>query len=273
MYPVKSMRGGQAQELELTPLGVAADRAWATRDEVRGGIRGAKKLKGLMEFQAEYLDLDARIVRITCPDGTEITTSDADRDTALSRALNHEVTLWPLQPVDDLDHYRRGRPDVEDYEQELRTVFAREDGEPLPDFAGFPAILEHYESPPGTYYDVHPLLLLSTSALRALDDALPTSVISVERFRPSIVVDTGEMDGHPEFDWVGRGIEIGDAVLRVEGPCPRCVMVTHAVSSDIPQDRRILRHVVRDLDQNVGVYATVSKPGRITVGDELTLRP
>jgi hypothetical protein len=30
-----------------------------------------------------------------------------------------------------------------------------------------------------------------------------------------------------------------------------------------------LRHVVRDLNQNVGVYARVVTPGAIAVGDEL----
>jgi MOSC domain-containing protein YiiM len=32
-----------------------------------------------------------------------------------------------------------------------------------------------------------------------------------------------------------------------------------------------LRHVVRDLGQNVGVYATVVTPGVARVGDQLTL--
>jgi MOSC domain-containing protein YiiM len=48
-------------------------------------------------------------------------------------------------------------------------------------------------------------------------------------------------------------------------------MVTRAVAGDVPADRAILRHIVRDLDQNLGVYARVTKHGTVSVGDEMTL--
>ena len=44
-------------------------------------------------------------------------------------------------------------------------------------------------------------------------------------------------------------------------------MVTREIDETIPADRAILRHIVRDLDQNVGVYATVRTPGVVRVGD------
>jgi uncharacterized protein len=110
---------------------------------------------------------------------------------------------------------------------------------------------------------------MTTSALRALQQALPDSAVDVRRFRPSFVVDTGDDDGHPEFGWSGRRLAIGDTVIDVGAPCPRCVMVTREISADIPQDRGVLRHVVRDLDQNVGVYASVNTPGPIAVGNEV----
>lgn len=48
-------------------------------------------------------------------------------------------------------------------------------------------------------------------------------------------------------------------------------MVTRAVSATIPEDRAILRHIVAELDQNLGVYATVETPGAIEEGDRVTL--
>jgi MOSC domain-containing protein YiiM len=48
-------------------------------------------------------------------------------------------------------------------------------------------------------------------------------------------------------------------------------MVTREIDGETPQDRSILRHVVKDLAQNVGVYATVTTPGRIRTGDAVTL--
>jgi MOSC domain-containing protein YiiM len=46
-------------------------------------------------------------------------------------------------------------------------------------------------------------------------------------------------------------------------------MITRRINDDIPEDREILRHVVRELDQNVGVYARVVAPGSVSVGDSL----
>ena len=59
--------------------------------------------------------------------------------------------------------------------------------------------------------------------------------------------------------------------IEFGAPCPRCVMVTREIDDSIPADRAILRHIVRDLDQNLGVYATVVTPGAVALGDALTL--
>jgi MOSC domain-containing protein YiiM len=46
-------------------------------------------------------------------------------------------------------------------------------------------------------------------------------------------------------------------------------MITRRINDTIPEDRAILRHVVRDLNQNVGVYARVLVPGVVAVGDSV----
>ncbi len=268
-YPVKSMVGTTVPAAELTPIGLEGDRTWAARDQVRGGIRGGKVLGGLMQLSARYVDEAATggPVAITLPDGSAVTTDDPDVDTRVSAAIDHEVVLEALRPAEDLDHYRRGEAYHDDLMVELRSIFGREEDEPLPDLSQFPPEIMEYESPPGTYYDVHPLLLMTTSALRSLATALPGSNVDVRRFRPSLVLDTGPVDGHPEREWIGRRLRIGGTVVAIEGGCPRCVMVTRRIDDDVPQDRTILRHIVRDLGQDVGVYATVVEPGPITAGD------
>lgn len=274
-YPVKSMVGGTVDAIELDDLGIVGDRTWAARDLERGGIRGAKKIGSLMRLAAR--DVDDGHVEITLPDGTTVRTSDADIDVRVSAALDHRVQLERLRPADDLDHYRRGAPDSDDVVAELRGIFGREHGEPFPDFSVFPPTIAEFESPPGTYYDVFPLMVMTEAALGALASALPDSNIDVLRFRPSIVVDSGSdgaeasTPGHPEFEWTGRRASIGSATIEFGAPCPRCVMVTREISDDIPTDRAVLRHIVRDLDQNLGVYATIVTPGAVRVGDVLTL--
>jgi uncharacterized protein YcbX len=120
-------------------------------------------------------------------------------------------------------------------------------------------------------------MVMTTAALAALERALPDSNVDIRRFRPSLVIDTGDdgadatTAGHPEFDWRGRRATIGSATIEFGAPCPRCVMVTREISDAIPADGSVLRHIVRDLDQNLGVYATIVTPGQVGVGDELTL--
>lgn len=275
-YPVKSMVGGRVDTIELEELGIVGDRTWATRDLERGGIRGAKKIGSLMQLAAR--DVDGGHVEITLPDGSTVTTNDPDVDERVSAALDHRVRLERLRPADDLDHYRRGAPDSDDVVTELRGVFGREEDEPFPDFSVFPPTIAEFESPPGTYYDVFPLLVMTEAALAALGSALPDSNVDIRRFRPSMVIDTGDTaadastPGHPEFEWTGRRATIGSATIEFGAACPRCVMVTREIGDGTPTDRAVLRHIVRDLDQNLGVYATIVTPGRVTIGDELTLR-
>jgi hypothetical protein len=273
-YPVKSMVGGLVDSIELDELGTVGDRTWAVRDLERGGIRGAKKIGPLMQLAAR--DVDDGHVEITLPDGSTVRTSDPDVDARVSAALDHPVRLERLRPVDDLDHYRRGAPDSDDVVAELRGIFGRDDDEPLPDFSVFPPIIAEFESPPGTYYDVFPLMIMTEAAIGALAAALPDSNVDIRRFRPSLVIDTGDtgtdatVPGHPEFDWAGRRATIGAATIEFQAPCPRCVMVTREISDEIPTDRAVLRHIVRDLDQNLGIYATIVTPGAVRVGDVLS---
>lgn len=271
IHPVKSMIGTSVPALDVRSEGVVGDRAWAVRDEVRGGIRGAKKIGGLMRLAAAYRDGVDGPVDITLTDGTTVGTDEPDAAARVSRDLDHEVTLWPLRPADDLDHYRRGPADSDDLLVELRSIFGRDEDEPLPDLSVFPPEIIEFESPPGTYLDAFPLLVMTTAALDSLTDALPETVVDVRRFRPNVVIDTGTASGHPELDWSGRRLRLGEVELALTVPCPRCVMVTREVTPEIPADRAVLRHVVRELDQNVGIYATVLRPGRVEVGAPVEL--
>lgn len=270
-YPVKSMMGESIASAEITPQGLLGDRAWATRDELRGGIRGAKKIGSLMKLAAAYRDGAGSEVVITLPDGSTVATGSPERDTAVSAALEHEVTLWPLQPADDLDHYRRGASDSDDLMEELRDIFGRDPDEPLPDLSVFPPEIIEFESPPGTYLDAYPLLVMTTAAMSALAEALPESVINVRRFRPNLIVDTGDLVGHPELGWAGRHLRVGEVELELVTGCPRCVMPTREVTPEIPADRAVLRHIVADLDQNLGVYANVITPGVVSLDDPVEL--
>ena len=276
-YPVKSMAGEVLSEVEFAAGGLLGDRAWAVRDEVRGGIRGAKKIPALMTLQSRYTQAPAAKgsspAEIVLPDGSTVETGAADVNERLSKAVGHELSLWPLLPADALDHYRRGSPSHEDMEQELRAIFGRAPDEPLPNLGLFPPELMEFESPPGTYFDAFPLMLMTDASLREMNRLAPNSRFDVRRFRPNLVIASGDSgEPFPELAWRGRRIKLGAAIIEVTVECPRCVMVTHGFD-DLPKDPSIMRTLVREAGGNLGVYAKVDTPGLVRAGDRVELLP
>lgn len=278
-YPVKSMQGERLMNAALGTLGLPGDRAWALRDETAGGLTGAKKLPALMGMRARLAaepagDQRSPEVHIDLGDGRRLSSAAGDVDTALSRALDHPVTLWPLLDADQVAHYRReALPDGVDEGEALRALFGRTADEPLPDLSRFPEVLATHHTPPGTYFDAYPLLIMTRSSLRAIAEGAAAlgfdSVFDQRRFRPNLVIDTDEA-GFVENAWVGRRLTVGDAELTVEMTCPRCIMTTHGFD-DVPRDPKVMRALVQVNDGDLGVYATVARPGRISAGDDVIL--
>lgn len=274
-YPVKSMAGESVRRTAVGPLGVAGDRGWALRDEDAGEIRGAKKMPVLMQCAARY-DAepgDAAIppVTMTLPDGTTVRSGDADAAARLSVLTGRRLTLWPRQPAERTDHYRRGLPDAPDIDTELRQIFGRLPDEPLPDLSVMPPELFEYTSPLGTYFDLAPLHLLTTAALAALAERTPGARFDRRRFRPNLLIEPVEgAAGLIENDWCGQALRIGGATLAITIPAMRCSMTTQAVG-ELPKDPSVLRTIVRDANQNLGVYATVTQAGEVAVGDAVDL--
>src|SRR5688572_22359131 len=91
-YPAKSMIGDSFPALPADEGGVVGDRGWAVRDEVRGGIRGAKKIGALMRLHARYVEEPVAgkpppDIEIGLPDGTLLRSDDPDVNGRLSAAL------------------------------------------------------------------------------------------------------------------------------------------------------------------------------------------
>ena len=266
-YPVKSMMGEALSEADIGEFGIAGDRGWAVRDEKRGGIRGGKKIPQLMTLAAQS---GPAAPLITAPDGDSASASSEGINEWLSDKLNHPVTLWPLLPAEQLDHYRRGAPDTEDFEQELRAVFGRLPDEPLPDLTGFEELLE-FESPPGTYFDAFPISVMSQQSLATMNQLNGDSLFDVRRFRPTLLVDiSGSDHPFPEQAWVGKTLSIGSVKLKIEMTCPRCSMTTHGFD-DLPQDAQIMRKLVANSEGNLGTYASVVQAGKVFAGDSVSV--
>jgi uncharacterized protein YcbX len=89
--------------------------------------------------------------------------------------------------------------------------------------------------------------------------------LEAERWRGNIWLDGA--GAWEEFDWVGKDIEIGEAVLRIEEPINRCPH-TQANPMTGERDADTLGTLERHFGhQDFGVYATVIRGGRVALGD------
>ena len=135
---------------------------------------------------------------------------------------------------------------------------------------------------PGTFQDVAPLTLMTTASLRAARALHHDGDWDDRRFRSAILLDVPG-DGFEEQEWVGRRLVLGadedGAEIEVAAPTPRCVMVT-LPQQDLAADTDVLRTLARHNRVDVlgsglfaclGVYAMVVRPGRASVGAEVTL--
>ena len=273
-YPVKSMGGERLQAAMLTARGIPGDRGWALRDEKSGEVRGAKKLPALMCCAAGYVEEPSGSVippaRMLLPDGASVLTTDPAANDLLSKLLGRTVTIWPQQPAERRDFYRRF-PDNPDFNVELREIMGRLPDEPLPDFSGVPPEIFEFTSPLGTFFDAFPLHLLTTASLREIAAHNPGADFDVRRFRPNILIESEDsVSGFVEADWRGREIAIGDSRIALTIPTMRCVMTT-LEQQGLRKDSTVLRTIVRDAAQNLGIYANVAQSGKIVLDDPVTL--
>ena len=261
-YPVKSMMGEELNVAEFTDRGLVGDRQFAVVDASTGKVAGAKnprKWGNFFDFRAAYVEPPERgsklpAVRLTLPDGTVVTSEQPDLAQVLSRALGREVAFAEAQH----DGESSGAQ-AEEYWPDIEGLDYRD-------------TVTEWELPPGTFFDLAVVHLLTTATIERLRALYPEGRFEVRRFRPNIVVATApDQQGFVENGWIGHTLAIGDEVrLRITGPCPRCVMTT-LPQGDLPKDAGILRTAAQNNHANVGVYADVVEGGTVRRADDVTL--
>lgn len=295
-YPVKSMAGESLNESQVGHDGLLGDRAFALRDEQAGELRSARKWPRLLQCSARYRSEPGvgalPPADITLPDGTTTCSDDPRVSELLSRWLGLSATFHARRPASDKQHYRRANlgasaagllakspalskvlnrlARVGANGDQMRQEFGREDDEPLPDLSGMPGVFE-YVSPPGTYFDAFPIHVITSASLASLRARHPGGDWDPRRFRANVIIESnGSQAGYPEAAWSGRALRIGEVELACVVATPRCNMVMQA-QGELPKDALILRTIVREAEQNLGVYARVTRAGRVRVGDSAEL--
>ncbi|MDQ3021364.1 MAG: MOSC domain-containing protein [Bacteroidota bacterium] len=98
--------------------------------------------------------------------------------------------------------------------------------------------------------------------------------LDIRRFRPNLLIETNSGNPFEEDNWVGRTFFFGE---ESDGPAVsltlrdlRCVMVNFDPDT-ARSDANVMKSIVKLNENNAGVYGTVTKIGKLIVGQKVYL--
>ena len=264
-YPVKSMLGGQVQEVLVTGQGFRGDRAWALRDIASGRIASAKRFPRLLTFRASYADEPTSSSRgrvvIETPDGRTVEAGDPSASSLISEILGHELRL-ESEP----------RPD-EKTGIDRRTVFGDVPVSQMKPEWTPQTMPDYFQLKTGSFMEIGAVFVLTSATTAHLGHLQGTPApADRRRFRPNLDLDTRNgPERFVEDEWAGRTLRVGASVeLTNFAPTLWCVTSTLA-TEELPRDLSVLRTAAEHHGGCLGVYASVRTEGTVRVGDPVRL--
>jgi len=120
-----------------------------------------------------------------------------------------------------------------------------------------------------------PISVISTATMGLLDTHFGT-IVEIQRFRQNILIETPDGQAHRETNWIGGTLVFGDGPnptkLRANVAIDRCVMITIDPKTGA-RNPALLRGVVEDFNNEIGVRCTTDAIGTISVGEKVYLVP
>jgi uncharacterized protein len=238
LAPVKGMRLQCTSEIELGQHGVTGDRDFLVVGE-DGKLLLTGRTPELLQIEPSW-DRVRNVLALTFPDGKIVQDTPEHGPPAITRMYaGREIPGWIIPGP-------------------LGTALSDYLGQPVHLFKRAPEHLGH---------DDEPVTLMSEASLQALAPEFDGTVPDPRRFRMTITI-TGT-DPWAEHAWQGQKLTIGEGILCVIDPVPRCVVTTRNPDSGAT-DARILHALARlrgKDDITFGVWCDILRPGRIRVGD------
>ena len=242
--PVRSLGLQHPTEIDVTEVGVVEDRRFFLSDD-HNRLVDRIVVGRLVQVEART-DPAASRLWMRFPDGTVI-----DDDVRLGESVETPI------------HGRTG----------VGKVVIGPWGEALAAVAGRPIRVVRCDNPGGTRRG-NPTSIVSDGSLQQLAKAAGVGAVDGRRFR--MLVNLEGAEPHEEDTWIGKRIGLGDAVLRVLKPDARCAITTQdpdTGSRDLDTLRTIIsyRGLREGKHADFGVLADVVQPGRIRLGDAVTV--
>jgi uncharacterized protein YcbX len=252
--PIRGLGLQHPDTIELTPAGVVNDRRFYLIDD-HGWLVDRLRASQLSRVFAET-DADATWLRMTFPDCS---------------VVEGEVKLD--EPV-HTDIYNRVA---------IGHVVGGPWAAALEPFVGRRVLLVRCDRPGGTRIRAgesqvrNAVSVVSDGSLAELARELGVDRVDGRRFR--MLIELEGAGAHEEDAWIGGSIEVGSAVLSITKPDARCAITTQDPDTG-ERDLDTLRTILRyrgfrpgDPEHKIdfGVLGEVAIPGRITVGDRVTV--
>lgn len=109
---------------------------------------------------------------------------------------------------------------------------------------------------------------LNNQASHAAVENLTQSPLQTERWRGNIWFEGAA--AWQEFEWPGRALRLGTAILKIEDRIQRCKATTVNTDTGL-RDIDTLKALNTLGHQDFGIYATVLQTGNVAIGDQLEL--
>ena len=241
--PVKSMALTPLTEATLDLGGIQVDRRFYLVNG-QGRLLSRRQVGKLAQLVASW-DPDGEQLRIVFPDGT-VLEGQPELDNPVW------TIIWGRRV--------RARPLLGDWMPAIS------------EFCGQPAVLMMSDIP-CQVFDEFPVSVLSRASVERLSSEMGISddeCLATDRFRPTLLLDGCEP--HQEDGWMNRPITVGDAVVRILAPDPRCAIIDQhpeTGETDTEVVRSILGYRPNGLAAYFGVYGIVERPGMVRVGDRV----
>jgi uncharacterized protein YcbX len=242
--PVKGMRLASVEAVELERAGAAGDRAFLVVARDDDDLLQTSRTPTLVQVAPSW-DAQRGVLTLRFPDGSVVEDAPVPSGAAVTR--NYEGREIAGRRVDG----------------PLAAA--------LSEFLGRDVRLL-WRDAEVTGADDFPVTLMSRASIAALAPAVGGEVPDARRFRMTLEIDG--VDAWEEHGWTGRELTIGDAVLRVDDPVPRCVITTRDPDDgrrDLPM-LKALAQLRGKRDVTFGVWCEVVEPGRVRRGDAVEPR-
>jgi uncharacterized protein YcbX len=241
--PVKALGLLHPEKIEIGPDGVVGDRRFWLVDE-DGRLFNNKRCGSMVRIHPEWSE-ESRTLALTLPDGERV-----------------EGVVELGEPV-AAEMYRHPHPSrrvIGPWEDAISRVA----GQNL-------TLLWADDHARDRGYRGGGISLVSRASLDRLGrEGGADGPIDGRRFR--LLLEIAGVEEHAEDEWLGTQVQVGDAVLQLNGDIGRCVVTTHDPDTGVTDLDTLgalarYRREGRNEPLPLGVYGSVAVPGRVRIGD------